>query len=170
MLSMFNTRDEAKAAPAPAPAPRPKRPAAVNSNALPHGAATTAPIYAMQPPPRSANRERAQFFERSPSVGQYLYHLATDLKNFTRAETQNAVVGATPVEVQRLGRILAKLKGRYLAQALDLGAVNHGPVTEIDIRNLERARVMYEELDRALGAVRNAIESGDLALEGLQKD
>ena len=169
MLSMFNKREEAKA---PVPAPRPKRPAMVNGQAVNNDAAgktpAAAPIYAM--PQRSANRERGQFFERSPSVGQYLYHLAADLKNFVRAETQNAVVGATPVEIQRLGRILAKLKGRYLAQALDLGAVNHGPVTEMDIRNLERARVMYEELDRALSMVRTSIEAGDLTLEGLQKD
>lgn len=167
MLSMFNKREDAKAA---GSAPKPKRPTAVNSNAVPHSVSAAAPIYAMQQPVRAANRERAQFFERTPSVGQYLYHLAADLKNFNRAETQNAVVGATPVEVQRLGRILAKLKGRYLAQALDLGAVNHGPVTEVDIHNLERARFMYEELDRAVSLVRSSIEAGDLTLEGLQKD
>lgn len=168
MLSMFSKREEAKT-PAAVPAPRPKRPAAVNSNAVPHSAAG-APMFALQAPQGAAARERARFFDRTPSVGQYLYHLAADLKNFTRAETQNAVVGATPVEVQRLGRILAKLKGRYLAQTLDIGAVNHGPVTEIDIRNLERARFMYEEIDRAVNMVRGAIEAGDLMLEGLQKD
>ena len=164
MLQMFSKREETKAA-TPAPG---KRPAAVNSNAVPHSAAS-APLFAMQPP-RATARERAKFFDRTPSVGQYLYHLATDLKNFTKAETQNAVVGATPVEVQRLSRILAKLKGRYLAYALDLGAVKHGPVTEVDIQNLERARFMYEELERAVNMVRSSIEAGDLTLEGLQKD
>jgi hypothetical protein len=106
----------------------------------------------------------------APTTGQYLYHLAADIRAFTRSEISGAVVGATPAEVQRLARLAAKLKGRYLAQALDLTAPEHGPIAEGDIRFLERARFMYEEVERALSALRHAVETGDLALEGLRRD
>src|SRR5262249_2314179 len=105
-----------------------------------------------------------------PTVGQYLYHLASDIRNFTRSEISGAVVGATPAEVQRLARLAAKLKGRYLAQALDLACTEHGPIVEADVRFLERGRFMYEEVERALDSLRHAIETGDLALEGLKRD
>jgi hypothetical protein len=114
--------------------------------------------------------KRAQMLATAPTTGQYLYHLAADIRAFTRSEISGAVVGATPAEVQRLARLAAKLKGRYLAQALDLTAADHGPIAEADIRFLERARFMYEEVERALGALRHAVETGDLALEGLRRD
>ena len=131
----------------------------------------------LQPPANTNGREpglvsssRARLFEHPPTRGQYLYHLAADMRAFTRAEIHGAVVGATPVEVQRLARLAAKLKGRYLAQALDLAAPGHGPIVEADVRFLERARFMYEEVERALDNLRQSIETGDLALEGLRKD
>jgi len=49
---------------------------------------------------------------------------------------------------------------------VDLGNPKRGPITEADIRDLGRAREMYEEIDRGLMALRGAIESGDLDLEG----
>jgi hypothetical protein len=113
---------------------------------------------------------RAKLFENPPTVGQYLYHLSTDMRNFTRAEIAGSVVGATPAEIQRLARLAAKLRGRYLAQALDLADTERGPVGEAEMRHLERARFMYEEVDRALDSLRHAIETGDLALEGLKRD
>ncbi|HVT53314.1 MAG TPA: hypothetical protein VHE77_17150 [Dongiaceae bacterium] len=114
--------------------------------------------------------KRAQMLANAPTTGQYLYHLAADIRAFTRSEISGAVVGATPAEVQRLARLAAKLKGRYLAQALDLTAADHGPIAETDIRFLERSRFMYEEVERALSALRHAVETGDLALEGLRRD
>jgi hypothetical protein len=97
-------------------------------------------------------------------------HLSADIRSFTRAEISGTVVGATPAEVQRLARLVAKLKSRYFAQALDLTSAEHGPISESDVRYLERARFMYEEVERALDSLRHAIESGDLALEGLKRD
>ncbi len=114
--------------------------------------------------------KRAQALTNAPTTGQYLYHLAADIRAFTRSEISGAVVGATPAEVQRLARLAAKLKGRYLAQALDLTSAEHGPIAETDIRFLERSRFMYEEVERALNALRHAVETGDLALEGLRRD
>ena len=166
MLSMFGRGDDAKPAikngtaatatpPANANGPVLRMPTAGGAVPTKTGAVAT---------------KRARLFENPPTVGQYLYHLASDVRNFTRAEISGAVVGATPAEVQRLARLAAKLKGRYLAQALDLADTEHGPIVEADVRFLERARFMYEEVERALDSLRHAIETGDLALEGLKRD
>jgi hypothetical protein len=113
---------------------------------------------------------RAKIFENAPSVGQYLYHLNADIRAFTRAETAHAVNTCTPVEVQRVARLLAKLKGRYLAQIVDLTSGKRGPIGEMDIAEIRRSREMAEEVELGLAALRQAIESGDLTLDGVKAD
>lgn len=113
---------------------------------------------------------RAKMLENVPSIGQYLYHLTTDIRAFTRAETEHAVHTCTPAEVQRVARLLAKLKGRYLAQIVDLGSNMRGSIGEMDIANIRRAREMAEEVELGLLALRRAIESGDLPLAGVKAD
>ena len=155
MLNMFSRPETA--APAPqAAAKQPIRlmreqPAAAPANANPKPAAS-----------RNATR--------TPSVGQYIYHLQHDLKSYVRAETVNAVIGATPGEIQRVARIVAKLKGRYLATLMDLGNVHKGPVGDSEVRELRRAREMYEEVELGLTRLREAIEAGDLELDGVKAD
>jgi hypothetical protein len=154
MLSMFGRGEEPKPAMKPGTAPvAAARPANTNGPVL-----------------KAPTAAKARAFENPPTVGQYLYHLASDIRNFTRTEISGTVVGATPAEVQRLARLAAKLKSRYFAQALDLTSSEHGPISESDVRYLERARFMYEEVTRALDSLRHAIETGDLALEGLKRD
>jgi hypothetical protein len=154
MLNMFS-RSEA-APPTPQPAARQtirlmQQPAAAAANANPK-----------QAPARAA--------ARTPSVGQYIYHLQHDLKSYVRAETANAVIGATPGEIQRVARIAAKLKGRYLATLMDLGNTHKGPIGESEVRELRRAREMYEEVELGLTRLREAIEAGDLELDGVKND
>jgi hypothetical protein len=114
--------------------------------------------------------ERLKMFENAPNAGQYLYHLTSDIRAFTRAETESAVVKCTPVEVQRVARLLAKLKGRYLAQVVDLGSLKRASIGELDIGELRRAREMAEEVERGLDALREAIERGDLPLDGVKSE
>jgi hypothetical protein len=155
MLSMFGRGEDAKQPMKPGTAPlMASRPANTNGPALRATSPST----------------KVRSFENPPTVGQYLVHLASDIRSFTRAEISGTVVGATPAEVQRLARLAAKLKGRYFAQALDLTSAEHGPISESDVRYLERARFMYEEVERALENLRHAIQTGDLALEGLKPD
>jgi hypothetical protein len=154
MLSMFGRGEEPKLAKPGTAEVASARPANTNGPAL-----RAAPV--------SSAKTR---FENPPTVGQYLVHLATDIRSFTRAEISGTVVGATPAEVQRLARLVAKLKSRYFAQALDLTSAEHGPISESDVRYLERSRFMYEEVERALDSLRHAIQTGDLALEGLKRD
>jgi hypothetical protein len=113
---------------------------------------------------------RAKVFENVPSVGQYLYHLNSDVRAFTRAETAHAVSSCTPIEVQRVARLLAKLKGRYLAQIVDLASGKRGPIGEMDVADIRRAREMAEEVELGLTALRQAIENGDLALDGVKAE
>jgi len=153
MLNMFSRPETA------APAPQ---------------AAAKAPIRLMreQPAaaPANAKQAPARVAARTPSVGQYIYHLQHDLKSYVRAETVNAVIGATPGEIQRVARIVAKLKGRYLATLMDLGNVHKGPVGDSEVRELRRAREMYEEVELGLTRLREAIEAGDLELDGVKHD
>ena len=155
MLNMFSRSETA--APAPqAAAKQPFRlmreqPAAAPANANPKPAAARNPA-------------------RTPSVGQYIYHLQHDLKSYVRAETVNAVIGATPGEIQRVARIVAKLKGRYLATLMDLGNAHKGPIGDSEVRELRRAREMYEEVELGLTRLREAIEAGDLELDGVKAD
>jgi hypothetical protein len=107
---------------------------------------------------------------RTPNVGQYLQHLQHDLKSYVRAETVNAVIGATPGEIQRIARIVAKLKGRYLATLMDLGNASKGPIGESEVRELRRSREMYEEVELGLARLREAVEAGDLELDGVRAD
>ena len=153
MLNMFSRPETA------APAPQ---------------AATKAPIRLVREQPAAApanpKQAPARAAARTPSVGQYIYHLQHDLKSYVRAETVNAVIGATPGEIQRVARIVAKLKGRYLATLMDLGNVHKGPVGDSEVRELRRAREMYEEVELGLTRLREAIEAGDLELDGVKHD
>lgn len=117
-----------------------------------------------------AQVDRLKMFENVPNAGQYIYHLNSDVRSFTKAETESAVVRCTPVEVQRVARLLAKLKGRYLAQVVDLGSLKRASIGELDISELRRAREMAEEVERGLDALRGAIERGDLPLDGIKSE
>ena len=154
MLNMFSRAETA----APAPQAAAKAPIRL----VREQPAAAAPANPKQAPTRTATR--------TPSVGQYIYHLQHDLKSYVRAETVNAVIGATPGEIQRVARIVAKLKGRYLATLMDLGNVHKGPVGDSEVRELRRAREMYEEVELGLTRLREAIEAGDLELDGVKND
>jgi hypothetical protein len=158
MLSMFS-RDTASA-------PQPKGGAASPTLRLLREAPKSD---AANTNPAPASRKKGPE-TRTPSIGQYLYHLQHDLKSYVRAETVNAVIGATPAEVQRVARIVAKLKGRYLATLMDLGTGDKGPVGEAEIRELRRTREMYEEVELGLVRLREALEAGDLELDGVRAD
>jgi hypothetical protein len=125
-----------------------------------------------EPPAAPANANpkpaTARNAARTPNIGQYLHHLQHDLKSYVRAETVNAVIGATPGEIQRVARVAAKLKGRYLATLMDLGNATKGPVGEAEVRELRRFREMYEEVELGLTRLREAIEVGDLELDGVR--
>jgi hypothetical protein len=175
MLSMF-ARSEDKA-PAPAKAPSTKAPAANAPKATATAGKPTIRLINQaaananpprQIPERQPVAQQSALDRRTPSIGQYLHHLQHDIRSYVKAETLNAVIGTTPAEIQRVARILAKLKGRYLAQLVDLGNGANGPIGEPEIRDLRRCREMYEEVELGLNTLRAAIEAGDLELDGIR--
>lgn len=121
-------------------------------------------------PARTGAAPRARIFENAPSTGQFIYHLNTDIRSFTRAEIEHAVQGCTPSEVQRVARLLAKLRGRYIARLVDLGSTRRAPISDTDIADLRRAREMVEEIEAGFVALRQAIDSGDLRLDGVKAE
>lgn len=164
MLSMFARPDDKPLAQSKAPATVAPKAAAPAPAARPT-IRLLDPVAANANPPRKSSLER-----RTPSTGQYLHHLQHDIRSYVKAETLNAVIGTTPAEIQRVARILAKLKGRYLAQLVDLGNGANGPIGEPEIRDLRRCREMYEEVELGLNMLRAAIEAGDLELDGVRGD
>ncbi|MBI2254984.1 MAG: hypothetical protein HYU58_10230 [Proteobacteria bacterium] len=170
MLSMFSKRSDAEK-------PNDRSHIEVNLG-RPESAGNVTPLkvpqagFAEARPTRAAPlpQGRAKVFENVPSVGQYLYHLNSDVRAFTRAETAHAVSSCTPIEVQRVARLLAKLKGRYLAQIVDLASGKRGPIGEMDVADIRRAREMAEEVELGLAALRQAIEIGDLTLDGVKAE
>jgi hypothetical protein len=106
----------------------------------------------------------------APSVRQYLFNLTGDARRLSESEVRNAVVGVTPVEVERVARAVARLRGRYLAQVVDVGAAAQGPLTRGEIEQLRAARENYEEMEAGFTALRGAIESGEIPLEGIRRD
>jgi len=159
MLNMFSRPET------PAPAAQKAGAKAPTVRLVREGALAPANTHLAPAATRKAALER-----RTPNLGQYLHHLQHDLRSYVRAETVNAVIGATPGEIQRVARIVAKLKGRYLATLMDLGNANKGPVGESEVRELRRAREMYEEVELGLMRLRDAIEAGDLDLDGVRGD
>lgn len=170
MLSMFARPEEKSAAPAKAPSAHAPKAAATASKPtirlINQAAANANPP--RPAPERQPALQQSTIDRRTPSIGQYLHHLQHDIRSYVKAETLNAVIGTTPAEVQRVARILAKLKGRYLAQLVDLGNGANGPIGEPEIRDLRRCREMYEEVELGLNTLRAAIEAGDLELDGIR--
>jgi hypothetical protein len=105
---------------------------------------------------------------RAPlSVQQYLRELQFQASGHNQSEVRQALVDVTPGEVERVSRVVAKLRGRYLAQVLELGQTVHKPVPEGEIKQLRAHREMYEEAARGLDYLKDAIEKGDIGLNGV---
>ncbi|MBX6320669.1 MAG: hypothetical protein IRY94_02470 [Rhodospirillaceae bacterium] len=107
---------------------------------------------------------------RALSARQYLYQLNLEARALTRAEALEAVVGVTGDEVRRVARVLARLRGRYLARVIDLGTAERKTLTEVEYTDLRRAREQYEELEHGFTQLKAAIEAGEIDLEGMRSD
>ncbi|MBM3597973.1 MAG: hypothetical protein FJX35_07150 [Alphaproteobacteria bacterium] len=150
--------------PAATPAPKQARPAAPARQARPSEPARArpaAPVAAQMPPPSTAA-------SRPPlSVKQYLRELQFQVTGHNQNEVRQALVEVTPGEVERVTRVVARLRGRYLAQVLELGQAVHKPVPETETKQLRNMREMYEEAARGLDYLKDAIDKGEVGLNGV---
>ena len=105
-----------------------------------------------------------------PTVKQFLYQLIGDAKKLSRREALNAVIDASPREIERLAWLVARLRGRYLAQVVDLGNNPEMFPGELEISELRRARERYEEAERGFAAIKAARGDGEIVLRGVRPE
>jgi hypothetical protein len=106
----------------------------------------------------------------TPTVRQFLYQLIGDAKKLARREALNAVIDASPREIERLAWLVARLRGRYLAQIVDLGNNPEMFPGELEISELRRSRERYEEAERGFAAIKSALSDGEIMLRGMRPE
>jgi len=112
----------------------------------------------------------AQPAAAAPTLKQFLYQLIGDAKKLARREALNAVIDASPREIERLAWLVARLRGRYLAQIVDLGNNPEMFPGELEISELRRARERYEEAERGFAAIKAALGDGEIVLRGVRPE
>lgn len=107
-----------------------------------------------------------------PRKGVNRQQLLRELDGFQRqqfaSEARKIVMDVSAREIESIVTIAAKLRGRYLAKLLDAGASGRGPVTEGEMREIARCREMYEEARRGVDELKQALEQGEIVLQGME--
>jgi hypothetical protein len=150
--------------------PAPARPAAARPVPVAgQPARRAAPAAARPSVPATAPAKAPAAAPQRPmlSVQQYLRELQFQVSGHNQNEVRQALVEVTPGEIERVTRVVAKLRGRYLAQVLELGQAVHKPVPEGEIKQLRAFRETYEEAAQGLDYLKDAIEKGDIGLNGV---
>lgn len=148
--------------------------------------AQTKPV-ARQPEPLRAERpERSERTDRTEPQAAWLsgqntglprksvnrQQLLRELDGFQRqqfaSEARKTVMDVSAREIESIVTIAAKLRGRYLAKLLDAGTSGRGPVTEGEMREIARCREMYEEARRGVDELKQALEQGEIVLQGME--
>jgi hypothetical protein len=121
---------------------------------------------APKPAPRAAVIDPSKLPVSTP---QYLRELDSFSRTHARDEISKAVLNVAPSEVEASILMAARLRGRYLARVLDATQPSKRGFGEAEAKELAKLREMAEEAQRGVEALRKAIESGDLAIPGLNK-
>jgi hypothetical protein len=108
--------------------------------------------------------------ESAPTVRQFLSQLGAQERKLARKEALNAVIDVAPGEVEKLARLVARLRGRYLAKLIDLGNSTETLPGELEIAEIRRVRERFEELELGLTSVKQALAEGDITLRGLRPE
>lgn len=107
-----------------------------------------------------------------PRKGVNRQQLLRELDGFQRqqftSEARKIVMDVSAREIESIVTIAAKLRGRYLAKLLDAGTSGRGPVTEGEMREIARCREMYEEARRGIDELKQALEQGEIVLQGME--
>ena len=80
-----------------------------------------------------------------------------------RTSNKKVVLGVSSVEIERLVKLSAKVRGRYIAKLLDLGGDGHLVLKESELVDLRRTRESHEEL-RRLNVLKTAISNGEITV------
>jgi hypothetical protein len=129
------------------------------------------PVFARTTPkPADAKAAPLPAIDSAPTVRQFLSQLGAQERKLARKEALNAVIDVAPGEVEKLARLVARLRGRYLAKLIDLGNNTDTLPGELEIAEIRRVRERFEELEAGLAAVKEALSEGDLTLRGLRPE
>ena len=97
---------------------------------------------------------------------QYVSELDRFLSRQNEHLTKKVVLGVSSVEIERLVKLSAKVRGRYIAKLLDLGGDGHLVLKESELIDLRRTRESHEELLAGLKVLKNAISNGEITVSG----
>ena len=97
---------------------------------------------------------------------QYVSELDRFLNKQNEHLTKKVVLGVSSVEIERLVKLSAKVRGRYIAKLLDLGGDGHLVLKESELVDLRRTRESHEELLAGLNVLKNAISNGEITVSG----
>lgn len=131
------------------------------------------PVFARSAAPKPAETKSglpAPAIDTAPTVRQFLSQLGAQERKLARKEALNAVIDVAPGEVEKLARLVARLRGRYLAKLIDLGNNTETLPGELEIAEIRRVRERFEELELGLSSVKAALAEGDLTLRGLRPE
>ncbi len=98
---------------------------------------------------------------------QYLFQLNAAAQHMARYRAREALAGVHAGEIEQVVRAVARLRARYLAGILDLGAISRGLPTGAEVAQLRQTRESYDEMTAGLDALKSAIDSGEVTMEGL---
>ena len=97
---------------------------------------------------------------------QYVSELDRFLNKQNEHLTKEVVLGVSSVEIERLVKLSAKVRGRYIAKLLDLGGDGHLVLKESELIDLRLTRESHEELLAGLNVLKNAISNGEIIVSG----
>ena len=100
------------------------------------------------------------------SAQQYVSELDRFLNKQNEHLTKKVVLGVSSTEVERLVKLSATVRGRYIAKLLDLGSDGHLTLKESELIDLRRTRESHEELIAGLDILKNAISKGEIIVSG----
>ena len=95
---------------------------------------------------------------------QYVSELDRFLSRQNEHLTKKVVLGVSSIEIERLVKLSAKVRGRYIAKLLDLGGDGHLVLKESELIDLRRTRESHEELLAGLNVLKNAISNGEITV------
>jgi hypothetical protein len=98
---------------------------------------------------------------------QYIRELDRFHTEQNRQHTQDAVMDVASQEVERVAKLAAKVRGRYIAKLLDAGNSEQAGIKEAEMLELRRYRESHEELCNGLEMLKAAIAEGDITVSGM---
>ncbi len=113
---------------------------------------------------KKATKERE--VKSTMTAQQYVSELDRFLTKQNENLTKKVVLGVSSVEIERLVKLSAKVRGRYIAKLLDLGGDGHLVLKESELIDLRRTRESHEELLAGLNVLKNAISNGEIIVSG----